>query len=154
MFTITKNARIHESVAADKFSQAERASMTKERGSNYYVWPFQVPILGCGNDVPSDYDQNGRTRFDRDAGYTVGDLQLDIEQLVTKHGLDLLVSAVNRGVDLELRADARPTPKAKMSDTDKACWVMANRKEVCAELLGHDDPIKAAARWYDENFTV
>lgn len=152
MFTITKNARIHESVAADKFSTAERASMTKERGSNYYVWPFQVEIVGCGDDVPKDYDLNGRSRFDRDASYTVDDLAADVKTLGEKHGLDLCTKAWNRGLDLELRAIARPTPKAKMSDADKAVWVMANKPEVCAELIGKPEPVRAAAAWYDENF--
>ena len=126
MFTITKNARIHESVAADKFSQAERASMTKERGSNYYVWPFQCDVIGCGDSVPDNFDVNGRNRFPRDEAYDLEAYIADKRDLVEKHGLKMLVTGDNRGMDLELRARARPNPKSKMSDADKMAWVIGN----------------------------
>lgn len=151
MYTITKNARIHESVASDKFSVAERSSMRKEAGTNYFAFPFSTEIVGCGDSAPTDYDQNGRTRFARDEAYTPEDLAADIVVLCERRGLKTVVNGLNRGLDLELRSEARPTPKSKMSDADKALWVMSNNKEVALEAVGKPDAAKILARWFDEN---
>lgn len=126
MFQVTKNARIHKSVASESFSTAEVSAMTKEAGSNYFVWPFKVDVIGCGSEAPAEYSPDARWRFTHAEGYGIADLGRDIDELANKHGVKLIVNAVNRGVDLELRGKARPNPKAKMSDADKVLWVISN----------------------------
>ncbi len=126
MFTVTKNARIHKSVAAESFSTAEVTGMKLETGSNYYVWPFAVSVIGCGNTAPADFDPNGRNRFKLADSYTVDEMCSDLRELYETHGSKLIVNSINRGLDLELRAKARPNPKAKMSDADKCQWVITN----------------------------
>ena len=126
MFTVTKNARIHKSVASTSFSTAEVSAMKLEPGSNYFVWPFKVDVIGCGDTVPADFEANGRNRFAHADGYTPSDLLSDVTVLADRHGVRLIVNSLNRGLDLELRAKARPNPKAKMDDADKVLWVITN----------------------------
>lgn len=126
MFTVTKNARIHKSVASESFSSAEVSSMKMEPGSNYFVWPFAVNVIGCGDSAPADFDANGRNRFKLLDSYSVDELCSDLRELYESHGSKLMVNAINRGLDLELRAKARPNPKSKMDDADKCQWVIGN----------------------------
>ncbi len=147
MFTLTKNARIHESNVAEKFPKAEVDAMTKEKGTAYYAFPFTVPVIGCGDSPPDDYDQNGRAHLGLDETYTDEALFHDVSILIQNHGRDLIVRGLNRGIDLELRAKARPKPKAKMKDADKCLYIITHHGDIIPDLDGPADYV----RWYDEN---
>ena len=150
MFTVPKNARIHESQASEKYSVAEIAAMKKESGgSNYYAFPFNCPVIGCGDTAPDEYDQTAKARFDQDDDYDVSMLAEDVVNLAETHTLKLIVTAINRGVDLELRAKARPTPKAKMSANDKMAYIVGNHGDAARDLLGQDQA--AWVKWFDSN---
>ena len=150
MFTVPKNARIHESQASEKYSVAEIASMKKEGGgSNYYAFPFKCPVIGCGDTAPDEYDQTAKARFAQDDDYDVSMLAEDVVNLAETHTLKLVVNAINRGIDLELRAKARPTPKAKMSDNDKMAYIIGNHADAARDLLGQDQ--SAWVKWFDDN---
>lgn len=149
MFTVPKNARIHESQASEKYSVAEVAAMKKESGSNYYAFPFNCPVIGCGNTAPDEYDQTAKARFAQDDEYDVSVLAEDVVDLAETHSLRLVVNAINRGIDLELRAKARPTPKAKMSANDKMAYIIGNHDDEARELIGQDQAVWV--KWFDEN---
>lgn len=149
MFTISKNARIHESIASSKYSTAEVAAMTKEAGTKFYGFPFNCPVLGCGDVPPDEYDQTSRARFTMDDDYDDQQLLSNVDEIIKAHGLKLVTTAINRGIDLELRAKARPTPKAKMSDNDKMAYIIGNHSDAARDLIGQDQA--AWVKWFDEN---
>lgn len=150
MFTVSKNARIHESQASDKYSVAEIAAMKREGGgSKYYAFPFQCPVIGCGDTAPDEYDQTAKARFAQDDDYDVSMLAEDVVNVAETHGLRTAVNAFNRGIDLELRAKARPTPKSKMSANDKQAYIVGNHPDEARELIGQDQA--AWIKWFDEN---
>ena len=148
MFTVTKNARIHKSVVAESFSTAEVSGMKLEVGSNYYVWPFTGYVIGCGNECPEDHSPNGRSRFTLVDGYGIDDLCSDVRELANKLSTKTIVNALNRGVDLELRAKARPNPKARMSDADKMAWVIGN---IDADQWAGKTPVEFVAIFEAQN---
>ena len=150
MFTVSKNARIHESQASKKYSVAEVAAMKREGpSSNWFAFPFQCPVIGCGETAPDEYDRTAKARFTVDDDYDVSQLAEDVVEVAEKHGLKLAVTSFNRGIDLELRAKARPTPKAKMSANDKMAYIVGNHKETAMKLLGQD--ASTWTKWFDEN---
>ena len=150
MFTVPKNARIHESQASEKYSVAEIDAMKRETvGSKWYAFPFNCPVIGCGDTAPDEYDRTAKARFDQDDDYDVSMLAEDVVDLAETYGLKLVVTAINRGVDLELRQKARPTPKAKMSDNDKMAYIIGNHADAARDLLGQDQA--AWVKWFDTN---
>ena len=151
MFTITKNARIKRSVASTQFSTAEVASMKAEPGTDYYRWPFDVEIVGCGTTVPKDYDPKDRYRFIMETSYSVTAFQKDIKSLIEKHGLSTCVGGWNRGLDLALRDKAKPKPKAKMSDNDKVAFIVGAHGDVVAS--GKLKTIADYVKYFDEKLS-
>ena len=150
MFTVPKNARIHESQASEKYSVAEIAAMKKESGgSNYYAFPFNCPVIGCGDTAPAEYDQTAKARFAQDDDYDVAQLAEDVVFLAETYSLKLVVTGINRGVDLELRGNARPTPKAKMSENDKQAYISNNHPDEARKLIGQDQTVWV--KWFDSN---
>ena len=153
MFTITKHARIHESVVRDRFSTAEIASMNKGSGSTYYHFPFKCPIIGCGDEAPTDYDPAKKFTGKFDPIYTTDKLIEDVRRLVGTYGLEKVTDSLGNGLDLKLRSIARPTPKARMDDANKAEHVLGHYRDEALEILASapEDLNKALVDWFNEN---
>lgn len=145
MFTITKDAKIHHSVASKSFSVAEIAGM-RSRG-NYHIFPFSVEVVGCGSEPPDDYDPEKSRKFPLDETYDVNGFLIDISTIVEDHSLSAAIRAWNNGWDLSRRSSARPTAAAKMNDAAKAAWILVNSPEIAGTL----DSLAAYAAWYDAN---
>ena len=155
MFTVEKLAKIHESVASVKFSTAEVAAMRKPAGSTYHVFPFPCPTIGCGDTAPADYDPKSRLKSVFDKNYDADALCEDVRTLVGSYGLETITGIVNNGLDLKLRAIARPVPKTSMKPADKCEYVMNNHRKEALEILTStpedQDTTHALVAWYDEN---
>lgn len=137
MFQVTKHARRSREKAEKEYSPAlltncplvppNQVDGTAPTGvTQYFVWPFQVEVLGAGDKVPTDYDPKARYRFKILDGYGEDDLIADIRTLAQKHGVARIARGTHRGLDLELRDDATPPVLGKMSDAKKIEFVMAN----------------------------
>ena len=137
MFDVEKKARMSETVAASRFSTAEVKAFESMRipGSRYFGWDFTTTVIGCGMDVPADFNPDEKFRFKMVDGYNNKVLAVDIVALSEKYGLKTIVDVVNGGLDLDRRNTAPPKPRAKMDDGDKAAWVISNGKMGNAKTL-------------------
>ena len=123
MIEVTKHARMEKKLAEAAYGPLTLAN-TKLVG-NYYIWPFPVQIIGVEN-LPDDYDPTKRYRFKIPESYGEEDLIADIRSLVALHGVPRIARGSSRGLDLELRDDAKPPTVGKMNDAKKQAWVIAH----------------------------
>ena len=137
MFDVEKKARMSETVAASRFSTAEVKAFESMRipGSKYFGWDFTTTVIGCGNDVPADFNPDEKFRFKMADDYDVQQISMDVASLVGEYGLKTMVDVINGGLDLDRRNTAPPKPRAKMDDGDKAAWVISNGKMGTAKTL-------------------
>lgn len=133
MFSVTKIARLGKKQASEKFSVAQLTGVRVV--GDYHAWDFSVPILGCGDTVPDDYDGDSRYRFKLEDDYTFDAWVEDLRTLLETITLENLVLGSNRGIDLRLRAVAKPSPGRKMKDADKASWLMNNHGDRVMKVL-------------------
>ena len=146
MISVTKHARREREKAEKEYSPStlagckllppNNADGTPPSGTTqYYVWPFPVEVLGTGDIIPADYDPAKRYRFKILDSYTEDDLVADIRTLAQKHGVKRIARGTHRGLDLELRDDAKPPTLGKMSDDKKVAYVMANFGEAVFAIM-------------------
>ena len=164
MFYAPKYARLSLKAATDskttnggklydlaKLNTAVKDSTTGLRlKDGNFLRPIDTPVVGYGNDVPTDWDPEDRGGFSEPTA-TDDDIANDIVAVAEKRGWKYVGKCFNQGADLRARNDGdnwKPYKLSgrKLSDDDKAMWIYKNKPDMFK--LG--TPIHEFAKMYDQ----
>ena len=100
---------------------------------NVYLHPIDVPVIGCGTELPANHNPENRGSFEAKSGDEALDrLHDDVDAVVNSFGLTFVVDAFNNGLDLATRGGVFRDYKRsqrKVSDAEKIGWIAVNRPE-------------------------
>lgn len=141
MFLAPKYARLSVATANAGYEVAQlNAAVTQGKlrlKDGYYLRPIQVPVLGCGDEIPDGWDAENRGSFkivnDPDA------FASDLETLQESMSWQVVAEITNGGLDLHARGEAGfadfKKSTGKIGPDKKATWILNNKAEFVRGLV-------------------
>ena len=151
-FKVVRKTKVSKEKAAKMYSPGKLSAMVDKLlpGGKHYGWEFSTYVVGCGDEVPSDYDPDAlKYKFKVVDGYDEDQLVNDIKWLV-KQGVDpkLVAEVTTGGLDLHYRDKAPPDSDkiGKITDAKKCLWVISNAPKRLKQGMTVEQYVKV----YDE----